>query len=73
MYKCLIGHVPFQAENIEELGSLIVNVTFTLKIPEHLSEEARDLLRKLLVKDPSDRLSADEIIRHPWVSRHAME
>lgn len=32
-----------------------------------ISEEAKDLIKKLLVKDASQRLSADMVLRHPWV------
>ncbi|WAR10696.1 OBSCN-like protein, partial [Mya arenaria] len=34
---------------------------------EGFSPEARDLITKLLVKDPSKRLSVDECIDHPWL------
>ncbi|XP_066993638.1 MAP kinase-interacting serine/threonine-protein kinase 1 [Anabrus simplex] len=33
-----------------------------------VSEEAKDLIRSLLVKEPSRRLSADRILKHPWMS-----
>jgi len=38
----------------------------------HTSEEAKDLIRHLLVKEPLKRLSADEVLAHPWV-RHGGE
>ena len=34
----------------------------------HISNEAKDLVSKLLVKDASKRLTAKEVLRHPWVS-----
>ena len=33
-----------------------------------ISEEAKDLIRSLLVKDASRRLSAESILTHPWMS-----
>ena len=33
-----------------------------------ISEQARDLIRHLLVKDPLLRYSAAEVLTHPWVS-----
>ncbi|XP_069127902.1 MAP kinase-interacting serine/threonine-protein kinase 1-like isoform X2 [Argopecten irradians] len=33
-----------------------------------ISEEAKDLIRKLLVRDPRKRLSAKEVLKHPWVT-----
>jgi len=35
---------------------------------EFLSEEIKDLVRKLLVKDPDKRLLAEEVLEHPWLS-----
>ena len=32
-----------------------------------LVEEARDLLRRLLVTDPAERLTAAECLLHPWI------
>lgn len=33
-----------------------------------ISEEAKDLIRHLLVKDPYQRYSAEQVLNHPWVS-----
>ena len=33
-----------------------------------VSEQARDLIRHLLVRDPHLRYSAAEVLRHPWVA-----
>lgn len=32
-----------------------------------VSDQAKDLIRKLLVKDASERLSAEMVLNHPWV------
>ena len=34
---------------------------------EKISDEARDILRGLLNKDPDKRLTIDEILNHPWL------
>uniref|UniRef100_A0A667XBK4 non-specific serine/threonine protein kinase n=1 Tax=Myripristis murdjan TaxID=586833 RepID=A0A667XBK4_9TELE len=33
----------------------------------HISEEAKDLISKLLVRDATLRLSAAQVLKHPWV------
>ncbi|UYV62205.1 MKNK1 [Cordylochernes scorpioides] len=33
-----------------------------------ISEEAKDLIRNLLVKDANRRYTADKVLRHPWVA-----
>ena len=43
------------------------------KFPVELSEESKDLIRKLLVVNPSDRLSIPEILAHPWIKEDEEE
>ncbi|KAF4086319.1 hypothetical protein AMELA_G00105500 [Ameiurus melas] len=33
----------------------------------HVSSEAKDLISKLLVRDAKQRLSAEQVLQHPWV------
>ncbi len=37
------------------------------QFPVEISEESKDLIKKLLVLNPQDRLSIPEILAHPWV------
>merc|ERR1719336_1399414 len=43
---------------------------YTLDIPEmsRTSEEAKELIRRLLLVEPSERMSASECLQHPWLS-----
>lgn len=34
----------------------------------HISPAAKDLITKLLVQDAKDRLSAAQVLQHPWVN-----
>ena len=34
-----------------------------------MSDTARDLIRKLLTQDPRDRLGAEEVLQHPWMTQ----
>ncbi|CAM0903382.1 unnamed protein product [Alopecurus aequalis] len=36
-------------------------------IPDHLSEQAKDFIRKCLQRDPSQRPSAMELLQHPFI------
>jgi len=36
---------------------------------KHISEDAKDLIRALLVLDPSERLTVDEALRSPWITQ----
>lgn len=38
-----------------------------LKIPTEVSTEATDLLKKLIVREPSERISFEDFFQHPWL------
>jgi MAP kinase interacting serine/threonine kinase len=46
------------------------NVIFPEKPWSGISEEAKDLIAKLLVRDASQRLDAISILNHPWIIKH---
>lgn len=61
----LYGTVPFKASNMSELQKQIIKVQTTFK--DEISSEAISLLKSILERDPSKRLSIPEILRHPWM------
>ena len=61
----LYGTVPFKAGNMGELHRSIMKARYTLK--DDISEEARDLIKGLLNRDPKKRLDPAEIAQHPWM------
>ena len=49
-----------------------------MKIPNQVrvphSDEFADLVNRLLIKDPRDRLQgADEVLNHPWFTNESLE
>jgi len=68
MYEFLVGSPPFEAEGHSATYRRISRVD--LKFPKGLSEDSKDLIRKLLQKDPRKRLSLDSVPNHPWVLRN---
>ena len=69
MYEFLAGNPPFVAKTYRETYKRIAKVD--LQLPEHFSEEAKDLLRKLLVRDPKKRMPLEEAQKHPWIVDNA--
>ena len=69
IYEMLCGLPPFYSKDREKLYKNIKYNEPRLDFP-FLSDTARDLLSKLLKKDPKERLGsgadADEIKHHPW-------
>ena len=85
LYIMLSGMLPFNYKNKKENNdannnsiSLSNNNNYELqysiinKNPKRIkkiSPEARDLLQGLLNKDPSKRLTIDQILNHPWLKK----
>lgn len=76
IYELLIGVPPFVDDNKHQLYQKIINdepsfVFFNQKI--EISEEAKDLIIKLLNKDPLKRLKPCEIVYHKWFENLTFE
>lgn len=57
MYDMLVGETPFSGNNRTKIFNKILKTK--LNIPDYLSEDAKDLLRKLINKKPEKRLKID--------------
>ncbi|KAG0173620.1 hypothetical protein DFQ28_011112 [Apophysomyces sp. BC1034] len=75
LYAMLCGYLPFdddpanpEGDNINLLYKYILNTP--LAFPDYVSDDARDLLRKMLVPDPSKRCTMKTIMSHRWLSDH---
>uniref|UniRef100_A0A286XHK9 Tribbles homolog 1 n=2 Tax=Cavia porcellus TaxID=10141 RepID=A0A286XHK9_CAVPO len=66
LYTLLVGRYPFHDSDPSALFSKIRRGQFC--IPDHISPKARCLIRNLLRREPSERLTAPEILLHPWFS-----
>lgn len=65
LYELLVGSPPFEAKGHQETYKRIIKVD--LHFPAHVSTGARDLVTRLLVRDPRARLPLASIAEHPWV------
>ncbi|XP_025832976.1 tribbles homolog 2-like, partial [Agrilus planipennis] len=67
LYTMLVGRYPF---NDSEHASLFAKISRGhFLIPECLSPKARCLIRSLLRREPSERISSEDILFHPWMVR----
>ncbi|XP_039215765.1 tribbles homolog 1 isoform X1 [Crotalus tigris] len=64
LYTLLVGRYPFHDSDPTALFSKIRRGQFC--IPDQVSPKARCLIRSLLRREPSERLTAPEILLHPW-------
>ncbi|XP_022073480.2 death-associated protein kinase 2 [Acanthochromis polyacanthus] len=68
-YILLSGLSPFQGETKEEtLGNIIaMQYDFDERYFSTTSSMAKDFIEKLLVKNPNDRMTTEDCLRHPWI------
>ncbi|KAK9503995.1 hypothetical protein O3M35_010443 [Rhynocoris fuscipes] len=64
-YEMLVGTPPFNTTSLLHLISLIRNES--IKWPENISNNCQTLLKGLLNKDPSQRLTWPHLLEHPFV------
>lgn len=65
LYCMVLGQYPFKGDTLQSTYDEIVHGT--LKVPEGLNPQLADLLKGLLCKDPSFRMSLDGVVEHPFV------
>lgn len=65
LYALLVGKLPFNDNSIAKLYQKIQAGIKTL--PPFLSAEASDLIKKMLVVDPAERITVREVLAHPWL------
>eukprot|EP01098_Paradermamoeba_levis_P003709 TRINITY_DN1659_c0_g1_i2.p1 TRINITY_DN1659_c0_g1~~TRINITY_DN1659_c0_g1_i2.p1 ORF type:complete len:354 (-),score=125.62 TRINITY_DN1659_c0_g1_i2:80-1141(-) len=69
LYILLCGYPPFFAEDDPSLFKKIMDVDYNFDGEEwdEISETAKELIKKLLTKDPAVRLTASQMKEDPWV------
>jgi serine/threonine protein kinase len=64
LYALLCGSLPFDDENIPNLFKKIKQGMYSF--PNYLTPGARDLIRRMLIVQPLERITIPEIRQHPW-------
>jgi calcium/calmodulin-dependent protein kinase I len=69
-YVLLCGFSPFLSSTQTGLFEKIIKCEYDFPDPEwtNISEEAKDYIRHLLIKDPKERWTAFQCKEHPWLS-----
>ena len=70
LYELVHSYSPFCSEDldIKKIGNNIIQNE--LKFKEGLSEEYKDLIKKILIKDCSKRIKIEEIYQHPFMTKY---
>ncbi|XP_037766482.1 serine/threonine-protein kinase ULK3 isoform X3 [Chelonia mydas] len=73
LYEALFGRPPFFSKSFAELEEKIrSNRVIELPCRPRLSQGCRDLLQRLLERDPLQRISFEEFFTHPFVDMEHM-
>ena len=68
LYMFIVGHAPFEGASDRIIMEKVKNGKYprTDERWNNASKEVKDLISKLLVIDPKQRLSAIQALKHPW-------
>jgi serine/threonine protein kinase len=71
LHGLVLGYVPFKSNSKDELKKMIIESELKLT-SEHvkLSSSCKDLIRRMLCKNPVKRIPISEIMTHPWIAKY---
>ena len=67
LYTMVYGVLPFDQDNIKDLVYNITEGKYSL--PNTISENCQDLIKKILEIDPNKRINIHDIKNHPWMKQ----
>ena len=77
-YECLVGRTPFEGGETSEVYERIARGFAGFGDEDGdddagaaLSAEAKDFIARCLTHDPKARVTAKQMLAHPWIARHA--
>ena len=68
IYTLIIGRPPFETEDVKETYKRIQENNFSFPKHIYISDEAKDLIEKILVMNPTDRLNIEGMRNHPFMN-----
>ncbi|KAJ3317091.1 spindle assembly checkpoint kinase, partial [Boothiomyces sp. JEL0866] len=68
-YEFLVGVPPFEDQTSHKATYRRI-AKIDLKFPDYLSAEAKDLIRRLLVKEPEKRLRLSGVMSHEFITKY---
>jgi serine/threonine protein kinase len=67
LYEMLTGYPPYKVKTIYNLIKSIDQNKINLPKKISITDECNDLLFKLLIKEPEDRIEWEDFFKHPWL------
>ncbi|KAG0647525.1 Serine threonine-kinase ark1 [Hyphodiscus hymeniophilus] len=69
-YEFLVGEAPFEDTPVMTQRRIARG---EMTVPNFVSPEAKDLIKRLLVLDPEKRIPLDQVQKHPWIIKHCVK
>lgn len=73
LYVLLSGYMPFPTDENGEEHVKRGRIVFPPARFARVSHGAKDLIQRLLMVDPEQRLSATQVLQHPWMQQYTHE
>ena len=73
LYILLVGYPPFDGKNTNEIFQNITKGYYKINGEDwdNVSDDAKNLLNQLLEKNPSQRISAADALKHPFIIKNS--
>ena len=68
LFELITGNVPFQGNDIDTLKENILHLKIAW--PKDINTDAKNLIKKILKLDPNARISLEEMLQHPFFTKH---
>lgn len=68
LFMLVCGQPPFQEANDSETLTMIMDCKYTT--PSHVSDECRDLIARMLLREPEKRATLTEIAKDKWLTQN---
>jgi hypothetical protein len=67
LYNVVCGVLPFSECTDPETLVKILDVKFA--VPRHVSKPCADMLRRIIVREPKNRMTGKQILAHEWIAQ----
>ena len=68
VYTLLIGKPPFETEDVKETYKKITADKYEFPSNVFITEEAKSFIQAILVINPNERLTPDQMLKHPLLN-----
>lgn len=69
LYTFVFGRIPFNAPSVFKLFQVVQHEPLRFPAQPQVSHDLKDLLLRMLAKDPKERITLSRMMKHPWVTR----